>query len=62
MVPNKSWDDPVSSVIMENHFPHGTSMKTITHLGMMGQNGVGDGKNLGFFDWYDESLNMELYG
>ena len=62
MVPNKEWDDKVSSQIMENHFPHGTSIKTIVHLGMMVEKGVGDGKNLMFFDWHDETLNMELYG
>lgn len=29
MVPNKEWDDPESSGILENHFPHGASAKTL---------------------------------
>ena len=33
MIPNKEWDDPVCSKILENHFPHGASVKTLTHLG-----------------------------
>ena len=62
MIPSKDHDDPVSSKIFENHFPHGASIKTIVHLGTMVNAGKGDGKNLSFFDWHDEKLNMELYG
>ena len=33
MIPNKDYDDPIAGKVLENHFPHGTSLKTITHLG-----------------------------
>jgi hypothetical protein len=62
MVPNSELDDPVSAKILENHFPHGVSSKTLVHLGQMITAGTGDGKNLSFFDWQDASVNQELYG
>ena len=33
MIPNKEFDDAIAGRVLENHFPHGTSLKTITHLG-----------------------------
>ena len=60
MIPNKEWDDEVSSSILENHFPHGASAKTLTHLGIMMKYGSENG--LAYFDWHDPQLNKELYG
>jgi len=33
MIPNKEFDDPIAGKVLENHFPHGASLKTIVHLG-----------------------------
>ena len=62
MVPNKEWDDPVSSLVLENHFPHGTSSKVLCHLGDMIIHGTGDGKGLSFFNWGNEEHHKMLYG
>ena len=43
MIPNKEYDDPVSAGVLENHFPHGVSAKTLDHLASMIRNGKGDG-------------------
>ena len=59
MVHSKDFDDPVSAGIMENHFPHGASLKTLSHLGNMIDKGL---TTIEYFDWNDEVLNRELYG
>ena len=33
MVPNKEFDDPIAGKVLDNHFPHDASLKTIVHLG-----------------------------
>jgi len=33
MIPNREFDDPIAGKVLENHFPHGASLKTIVHLG-----------------------------
>ena len=35
MIPAKEFDDPVRADVMLNHFPHGSSLKTIIHLAQL---------------------------
>jgi len=57
MLTSNKLDDPISARILQEHLPHGTSLKTIVHLGQLIHF-----KNFGYYDWFDTNVNLTIYG
>ena len=60
MIPAKEFDDPVRADVMLNHFPHGSSLKTMMHLAQL----ITDADGLSFrhFNYMNTEENIDHYG
>lgn len=58
MIPAKDFDDQVRSDVMLNHFPHGSSLKTMMHLAQL----IEDVNGFRHFDYMNIEENVAHYG